>query len=133
MKILLDSSVWIDYFRGGKYVEQIAQLLRNESQIAVSSLVIYEVFKKMLLEYGETEALRVLAQLKRYPILEVDEYNTIYAAKLSKELQLPMADSLIYATALLNEADFWTLDSDFKEISGVHYLENFPLIQAEQS
>ncbi len=44
------------------------------------------------------------------------------AAKISIDQRLPMADSIILATARAYGATIWTQDSDFKEIDGVRYI-----------
>ena len=44
------------------------------------------------------------------------------AARLSVEHRLPMADSIILATALAHRATLWTQDADFENVNGVRYL-----------
>ena len=46
------------------------------------------------------------------------------AALLSTLLKLPMADSIMLASARSFAADLWTQDADFAGIEGVHYVEH---------
>ena len=45
----------------------------------------------------------------------------VAASKLSLDHNLPMADSIILATAREFDATIWTQDSDFKDFQGVKY------------
>jgi predicted nucleic acid-binding protein len=48
------------------------------------------------------------------------------AAQLSHALQLPMADSIILATARDQQARLYTMNSDFRGIADVECLESIP-------
>lgn len=45
------------------------------------------------------------------------------AAKVGSELELPIADSVILATAQTHGALVWTQDAHFRNIEGVKYME----------
>ena len=88
------------------------------------SICIYEVFKRLLVEpNGEELVLRVVATMQRGQAVELDTETTLDAAKTSRETRLPMADSLILATARAHDATVWIQDSDFKGLAGVEYVE----------
>jgi predicted nucleic acid-binding protein len=61
--------------------------------------------------------------MKLGQIVELDESLALSAAKLSVDLKLPMADSLILATARAKNATFWTQDEHFKNLDGVKYVK----------
>ncbi len=86
------------------------------------TICIYEVFKKILTERGEEMAIRITAQLKKYRVVSLDENIAMIAAKISYEQRIPMADSVIYATARTFNATVWTQDEDFKELPNVKYI-----------
>ena len=45
------------------------------------------------------------------------------AAKIGTQIKLPLADSVILATARIHAAVIWTQDEDFKSIKGARYIE----------
>ena len=55
-------------------------------------------------------------------VIDVDPTISLLAAKQSLDHKLPMADCLILATAKLYHATLWTQDSDFKNISGIKFI-----------
>jgi predicted nucleic acid-binding protein len=59
-------------------------------------------------------------------VVDLDREIALIAADLSIELKLPMADSLILATARAHNATVWTQDEHFKNIEGVKYIEKRP-------
>jgi len=54
-------------------------------------------------------------------VVDFDAPMALTAARLSVELKLPLADSVILATARAHGATLWTQDSDFEGMSGVEY------------
>ena len=87
----------------------------------VPSIILYEVFKKVLSERGEDMALRIIAHMKLGKVVDLDLEIALLAARLAKEHKLPMADSVILATAQRHNAIIWTQDSDFKNFKGVKF------------
>ena len=120
---LVDSSGWLEYFADGKNADFFAPAIEDTDNLIISTINIYEVFKKILAERDENAALQAIAVMQQAIIKEVDMGISLLASKLSIKNKLPMADSLIWATARLNGATLWTQDSDFKEIPGIKYKE----------
>lgn len=118
---LIDSSAWIEYFTNGKNSKYFADVIENSTTVIIPSIIIFEVFKKILIERGEAAALTVIAHMKRNKVVDLDLEIALDAAKISKECSLPMADSIIMATALRHDAAIWTQDSDFEKIKGVNF------------
>ena len=85
-------------------------------------ICIYEVFKKVLQQRRENQAQIRIGDMKHGKIIEIDESLALSAARLSAELKLPMADSLILATARANNALLWTQDEHFRDLDGVKYI-----------
>jgi toxin FitB len=88
----------------------------------VPSLSLYEVFKRILQQRGEGPALQAAALMQQGQVIELDATLSIAAAKLSIQLQLPMADSIMLASAMAYSATFWTQDADFKNVPHVKYV-----------
>lgn len=120
MNAVLDSSAWIEYFTNGKQADVFAEMIEFGDYV-VPSITIYEVYKKFLTLYDETEALNATAHMQKGKVVELTEYLALWAAKLSKDFNLPMADSIILATAYSTGSIVWTLDADFKDMEGVNY------------
>jgi predicted nucleic acid-binding protein len=83
---------------------------------------VYEVFRRFLHQRGETAALEAVAVLLQGRVVGLDPSLAMTAAKLGHELGLPLADSVVYATARTEGATLWTQDSDFEGLEGVEYL-----------
>jgi predicted nucleic acid-binding protein len=120
---LVDSSGWLEYFADGKNAKFYIQAIENTEELIVSTINLYELYKKVLIERGENSALQAVALMQQAKVVSVTSSIAIMAAKLSCELKIPMADSLIYATARMYDAVVWTQDSDFKDLEKVNFIE----------
>jgi len=120
---IVDSSGWLEYFAEGGNAEFFAPAIEDTKNLLVPVICIYEVFKKLLQQSGDNEAQIHVSDMKQGKIIEIDESLAFSAAKLSAELKLPMADSLILATARTNNAILWTQDEHFRDLDGVKYIE----------
>ncbi len=120
---LVDSSGWLEYFADGKNAKYFAPAVEESSKLIVSAVNLYEVYKKVMSERNENSAKEVVGMMMQGIIIEVDSSIAIRAARLSCELKIPMADSLIYVTAQLNNAIVWTQDYDFKDLDGVKFIK----------
>lgn len=118
---IVDSSGWLEYFEGSKSAKYFASLIKDPKALLVPVITIYEVFKRVLVQRGHVAALQSIAYMTQGEVVEVDTSLCIQAAHLSVQHDLPMADSLILATAQQHQATIWTMDSDFKGIQGVKY------------
>lgn len=118
---IVDTSGWLEYFADSPLAENYATAIENTDELLVPSIVLYEVFKKITLAYDENKAFQAIAQLKQGQVLDVNEAIALYAGKISIEKQLPMADALIYATAILHNATILTQDAHFEGLPQVKY------------
>ena len=119
---LVDTSGWIEYFFDGPNADHFAGVIEDTENLMISVINQYEVFKKVLVAADEEKALRAVAQMKQGHVVQLTEEIALLAAKLSIEHQLPMADSMIYATGRSMGAIVWTQDADFKDLPGVEYI-----------
>lgn len=118
---VVDSSAWLEYFVGGDNADFFAPPIEAVTTLLVPVISIYEVFKRICQQRGEGDALQSIALMQQGHLVELNAPLALNAAKLSIEYRLPMADSLILATARLHNATLWTQDADFEGISGVKY------------
>ena len=120
---IVDSSGWLEYFADGSNAEFFAPAIEDTKKLLVPVICIYEVFKKILLQRGVSAAQTHISDMKLGKIIEIDESLALSAAKISFDMKLPMADSLILATARANDTTLWTQDEHFKDLDGVKYIE----------
>jgi len=88
-----------------------------------STINIYEVYKRILQQRAENDALQAVAVMQHTQVIDITSALALFAARISCEIKLPMADSIILATAKSRDATLWTQDSDFKEIHSVKYIK----------
>jgi len=120
---VVDSSGWLEYFADGPNADFFAPVIENLARLVVPSIGIYEVFKRVLQQCGEGDALQAVAIMQQGRVVNLDTTIALSAAKISVDLKLPMADSVMLATARAYNATLWTQDSDFKDIEDVRYIE----------
>jgi predicted nucleic acid-binding protein len=120
---VVDSSGWLEYFADGANADFFAKAIESIEELIVPVISIYEVFKRVSQQRGEGDGLQAVAMMEQGSVVEFDTTLALSAAKISLDLQMPMADSMILATARAYEATLWTQDADFKGIAGVEYVE----------
>ena len=118
---IVDSSGWLEYFSGGPNAAKFAAPLADLESLVVPAISVYEVFKVLLREAGRDAALQAAAAMQRGQVVDLTPSLAMAAASLSLAHSLPMADSIILASARACEATVWTQDVDFKGIPGVKY------------
>ena len=118
---LVDSSGWLSYFADEPNAKHFLTPLDDAASLVVPTVTICEVFKVVLRESNENDALQAAVAMQRGKVVDLSAALAIAASKISLEYDLPMADSIILATAKEFNAILWTQDSDFEKISGVNY------------
>ncbi|MBI2339409.1 MAG: type II toxin-antitoxin system VapC family toxin [Deltaproteobacteria bacterium] len=119
MKVVVDSSGWIEFFAGLPKADKFAKYLLGSHSLFIPAVVIYEVYRKTKKELGEEEAIMCMGQMQKGTIVPFDSDMALYAADLSLQHGLPMADSQVYAAALFHQAQLVTSDNDFRGLPGV--------------
>ena len=119
---VVDSSGWLEYFSDGQNANFFAKAIENTAELIVPSISLSEVFKRMLQQRSEGPALQAVAVMMQGEVIDLDSTLALSAAKISTELQIPMADSIMLATARMHEATLWTQDADFENVEGVKYI-----------
>lgn len=118
---IVDSSGWLSYFANSPNAQSFAAPIGNLEELLVPSITLTEVFKNVQRQGGEEAALRAIAHMEQGKVAALDERLAVDAAILGIEHQLPLADSIIYATARQHEATLWTQDADFRGLANVKY------------
>src|SRR3972149_12204021 len=120
---VVDSSGWVEYFTKGSNARFFIPPVQDFENLLVPSICIYEVFKRLTLDMGEENALQAVGIMSYGRVVELDRKVAIDAARISLELKLAMADSIILASAHEYDAILWTQDAHFKGMEGVKYIE----------
>lgn len=118
---VVDSSAWLEYFASGPNAGFFAKAIEDTQQLIVPTLSLFEVFKRVLEQRGEGDALQAVAVMRQGMVVDLDGAIVLRGAKLSLEYRLPMADSVMLATAPSYDATVWTQDADFENVLGVQY------------
>ena len=119
---LVDSSGWLEYFADRPNARFFAPAIEAVAELVVPTVSVYEVFKRVLQQRGEGAALQVAALMQQGQVVELTAPIALSAARISTDRKIPVADSLILATARACQAVLWTQDADFEGISGVKYV-----------
>ena len=117
--IVLDSSIWIEIFGGGRLAKACERERKNATEVHVPALILFEVYRKITVSVSEDRALSAVATMSQYLVIELTREVALLGADLSIEHKLSMADSLVLAHARFASAYLVTLDNDFTGIQGV--------------
>lgn len=114
---VVDSSGWLEYFADGAGASFFAAAIEDIDNLVVPVVSIYEVFKKVLRDRGEDDALRAASMMQAGQVIDLDSALAMEAARYA----LPLADSIIYASAMRVGATLWTQDEHFKNLPNVRF------------
>lgn len=118
---LVDSSGWLAFFSEGKNADAFSIPIQNVETLLIPTIIMYEVFKVLFRESGEQNAIIAHAHMQLGYIIDLTPELAISASRLSLDYKLPMADSIILASAQSSNAIIWTQDEHFKGIKNVKY------------
>ncbi|NOY73272.1 MAG: type II toxin-antitoxin system VapC family toxin [Gammaproteobacteria bacterium] len=118
---VIDSSAWLSYFSGDANSTVFAKPIENINKLLIPSITLTEVFKSIFRQRGEDVALDAIAHMEQGKVIPLDGSLAIDAAQYGVDFKLPLADSIIYATAQKFNAIVWTQDADFKSLDEVKY------------
>jgi predicted nucleic acid-binding protein len=119
---VVDSSGWLEYLADGPNADFFAKSILATADLLVPTLSLYEVFKRVLQQRGENDALQAAALMQQGTIVELSASLALSAARISLDEKIPMADSMMLATARAHGATLWSQDSDFENIPDVRYI-----------
>ncbi len=120
---IIDSVGWIAYFKGDSLAIGYKRHILNQSEIICPSIIIYEVSKKIEQQINRQAAAMAVAQMTKCQVVQLDQSMAVFAARVSIEHKLAMADAIIYATALMTGAAVLTSDAHFKDLPQVEFID----------
>ena len=118
---VVDSSAWLEYFADGPGAKHFAGAIEAVDRLVVPAICLLEVFKVVLRQRGENDALQAVALMQQGNVVELNASLALMAAKVGIEHKSPLADSVVYATAVAVGGVVWTQDADFQGLPGVKY------------
>ncbi|MFN0206531.1 MAG: type II toxin-antitoxin system VapC family toxin [Planctomycetota bacterium] len=118
---VVDSSAWLEFLADGPNSSFFSATVQDVKHLLVPSITILEVYKRVCQQRDASDALAAIAIMRQGRIIDLSIDLALSAAALGIKYKLPLADSIILATAEANKATVWTMDSDFAEIPGVQY------------
>ncbi|MBC7610231.1 MAG: type II toxin-antitoxin system VapC family toxin [Polaromonas sp.] len=123
---VVDSSAWLAYFADEPNAQHFANAIEAPDSLIVPTITLLEVFKKVAQQRSEGVALQYVAVMQQGRVVVLDATLALLAATLGARHKLPLADSIIYATAQQGNALVWTQDADFDGLQGVRYFAKSP-------
>jgi predicted nucleic acid-binding protein len=118
---VVDSSAWLEYFADGPNAKHFAGVIEKPEELLVPAITLLEVFKRISQQRGESAALQYVAVMRQSAVVDLDASLALRAAALGLRYKLPLADSVVYATAQAADALVWTQDADFEGLNGVKF------------
>lgn len=118
---VVDSSAWLEYFADGPNAQHFAPAIEATDRLVVPSITLLEVFKRISQQRDESVALGYVALMQQSTVVDLDAALALRAAALGVRHKLPLADSIIYATAQAAGATVWTQDADFEGLASVKF------------
>lgn len=118
---VVDSSAWLEYFANGPNAGFFAPAIEATDDLVVPTITVLEVFKRVCQQRGEGSALQAVALMQQGQVVELTSAIALAAATLGLEHRLPLADSVVFATARQHEATLWTQDADFDGLADVRF------------
>ena len=116
---LYDTRFFVEYFYSDddELLRKFKEELRSVKERLVSSLTVHEIHRINWLREGkEVAALRSNTIRRDFKIIEVNYEIAVKSAGLRTRHQIPMADSVIAATAQIHDCSVFSDDNHFKEI-----------------
>lgn len=123
MKYLVDTCGWIEWLTNGKLASVFEPYLKYPEQLIIPTLVQYELYKWICREKNVTLALEIIGITENGFVIPLDTSLALYAADVSKEYELAMADAVVYATARSNDVLLITADKHFQYLPCVKFFE----------
>jgi predicted nucleic acid-binding protein len=118
---VVDSSAWLEYFADGRNAKHFAKVIESPGEMLVPAITLLEVFKRISQQRDDSAALQYVAVMQQSTVVDLDAALALRAAALGLRHKLPLADSIVYATAVSAGAQLWTQDADFEGLPDVHY------------
>lgn len=119
---VVDSSAWLAYFADEPSAGEFAAAIEDVQRLVVPVVCLLEVFRIVARQRGEGDALQAVAIMQQGTVVELEAALALSAARVGLDHRLPLADSIVYATARSVGGIVWTQDEDFDGLPDVRYV-----------
>jgi predicted nucleic acid-binding protein len=119
---VVDSSGWLEYFADGPNAQFFEKPIHDVKSLIVPTLSVFEVFKRIAQQRSESDALQAVSAMQQGTVVGLTVPLALDSARLSLSEKIPMADSIMLATARAYGASLWTQDADLKGLEGVQFV-----------
>jgi len=117
-----DTRFFVEYFYSGDegFLRRLKEDLRAVKERVVSALAIHEIHRINLEREGrEVATVRSETIRRDFNVVDVDYETAVRSAELRSRHRIPMADSVIAATAQIYRCPLVSDDSHFQEIENL--------------
>lgn len=121
-KCVYDTRFFVEYFYSNdcEVVGKLKEQLRLTHEKIVSSLTVHEIYAIVLKNEGKEVAEIKCNTIRRdFKVVDVDYVLAVKSAELRSKHQIPMADSVIAATAQIQRCILFSDDEHFKRIENL--------------
>ena len=118
---VVDSSAWLAYLADEPGAAHFSAAIEDSARLVVPAVCILEVFKVVARQRGDGDALQAAALMQQGRVVDLDANLALVAAKAAIDHKLPLADSIVYATAISVDGVVWTQDEDFDGLPDVKF------------
>ncbi|HHV82890.1 MAG TPA: PIN domain-containing protein [Tepidanaerobacter syntrophicus] len=120
-KVLIDTSIWIEYFRGNAQIGEAVDLLIDAGSAYITGPIIAELIQGIK---NKKQAEELLASLKALPYVDIrkSDWSDIgfFSLELRKKgIAIPFTDAVITCMAIKNHLCIYSLDKHFDLIDGL--------------
>lgn len=119
---VVDSSGWLEFLASGKNATFFEPAITDTSVLVVPTISLFEVFKRLHSQHGEDTAIDAIVSMQEGRVVPLGTDLALAAAVTSIEEGLPLADSVMLATARAHGATLWTQDEHFEGKEGVRHV-----------
>jgi predicted nucleic acid-binding protein len=129
MRYVIDSYAWIEYFMGTKTGEKAKAIIENHEEKITPSICLAEVYAKTLKVENQEIAEKQRAFIKeKSSLAPLDESIAVESAKVNVRIKKEidgwgLADSIVYATAIVKKAEVVTGDEHFRKLKNVVFIK----------
>ncbi len=118
---VVDSCGWIEYLLDGPNARFFSPAIEDTGNLIVPTICLLEAYKAARRVRGEAVALKAVSGMREGRVVDLDADIAVRAARIGLDMKLPLADSIILATARAHRAALFTQDAHFEEIEEVKY------------
>ncbi len=119
MRVLVDSSVWIDYFKSGVNSERLDDLI-DENLVYTNEIILTELIPFLKLK-NQTSLIKALKEVAKFPLLinwaELQKYQLDCLKAGVNGIGIP--DLMIAQNGIQNDCYIFSLDKHFNLMKSV--------------